>query len=130
MAAIFPLLWRRAWNIYLPTVLGFKYFLVLLLISNIAIDEEGIFRLSGSALDIERMRVKADQGLELNFNGMNSDALYPPVCNSLYLSSFSHCIGVPYHNVSGIFKLFIRSLPVPLVTYELHNAFLNATSIS
>lgn len=70
-----------------------------------AIEEEGIFRLSGSANDIEKMRKKADQGLELTFHG------------------------IPYHNVSGIFKMFIRNLPVPIVTFELYNAFLAATSM-
>jgi len=65
-----------------------------------AIDEEGIFRLSGSANDIEKMKIKADQGLELQFHG------------------------IPYHNVSGILKLFMRSLPAPIVTYDLYGLVL------
>lgn len=70
-----------------------------------AIDEEGIFRLSGSALEIEKLRVKADQGIELNYNGM------------------------PYHNVSGVLKLFIRSMPTPFVNFELYDTFLAAVSM-
>lgn len=76
------------------------------IIGNAAIEEEGIFRLSGSANDIEKMKQKADQGLELNF------------------------YGIPYHNVTGIFKLFIRSMPVPVVSFELYHAFLAAASKS
>eukprot|EP00026_Physarum_polycephalum_P001139 Phypoly_transcript_01140.p1 GENE.Phypoly_transcript_01140~~Phypoly_transcript_01140.p1 ORF type:complete len:1157 (+),score=266.27 Phypoly_transcript_01140:117-3587(+) len=70
-----------------------------------AIDEEGIFRLSGSTNDIEKMRVKVDQGLELAF------------------------YGIPYHNVSGLFKLFMRSLPAPIVPYDLYGLVLGAAKM-
>jgi len=71
-------------------------------IENSGIDNEGIFRLSGSAIDIEKMKDLFDSGKSVDFYGKDC------------------------HAVAGIFKLFLRELPEPLMTLELYNKWLEA----
>ena len=61
--------------------------------------EEGIFRLSGSAKEIETIRKKLDLGSPVSFSGLS------------------------VHSVSGLTKLWIRKLPEPLLTFQLYDGF-------
>lgn len=66
---------------------------------------EGIFRLSGSALHIRHMRMKIDLGEEVSFKPDNNE-----------------CADI--HVVAGLLKLWVRSLPDPLMTSAAHADFL------
>jgi len=68
---------------------------------------EGVFRISGSADKINQMKEEIDKG--------HSVDLYQ--------------IPNP-HTVSGLYKLYLRSLPEPLLTYELYDEFLEAGDIT
>eukprot|EP01105_Mastigella_eilhardi_P012459 TRINITY_DN284_c2_g1_i2.p1 TRINITY_DN284_c2_g1~~TRINITY_DN284_c2_g1_i2.p1 ORF type:complete len:1139 (-),score=310.24 TRINITY_DN284_c2_g1_i2:66-3368(-) len=69
-------------------------------LEQMALDEEGIFRLSASSKVIDAVHKQLDCGdVNVSFEGMNC------------------------HVVAGIFKLFIRSLPEPLLTFALYQQF-------
>lgn len=69
-----------------------------------ALNEEGIFRLSGSARDIETLRRKIDKKVTISFED------------------------VSVHSISGLVKLWIRKLPEPLMTWDLYDQFTNLNS--
>ncbi|KAJ2518597.1 hypothetical protein H4217_003228 [Coemansia sp. RSA 1939] len=73
------------------------------------LEEIGIYRVSGAAADVSRLRQM-----------FNSD----PESIDLSHSDF-HDINV----VSGVMKQFLRELPEPLMTYGLYDGFINAASI-
>ncbi|KAJ2552472.1 hypothetical protein EV175_003297, partial [Coemansia sp. RSA 1933] len=73
------------------------------------LEEIGIYRVSGAAADVSRLR--------LLFN-TDPDAI------DLSWSDFQD-INV----VSGVMKQFLRELPEPLMTYNLYDGFINAASI-
>eukprot|EP01105_Mastigella_eilhardi_P006567 TRINITY_DN1809_c1_g2_i1.p2 TRINITY_DN1809_c1_g2~~TRINITY_DN1809_c1_g2_i1.p2 ORF type:complete len:574 (+),score=147.43 TRINITY_DN1809_c1_g2_i1:2072-3793(+) len=71
-----------------------------------ALEEEGIFRLSASSKVVEQIHNQIDCGEEVSFEGMNC------------------------HVVAGVLKLFIRSLPEPLLTFPLYDKFKSCTEFS
>eukprot|EP01119_Soliformovum_irregulare_P021109 TRINITY_DN6971_c0_g2_i1.p1 TRINITY_DN6971_c0_g2~~TRINITY_DN6971_c0_g2_i1.p1 ORF type:complete len:753 (+),score=275.78 TRINITY_DN6971_c0_g2_i1:22-2259(+) len=74
-------------------------------ISENALDVVGIFRLSGSALQIEEYKQSFDRGERPDLSKEGDP----------------HCI-------SGLLKLYLRSLPEPLFTYALYDNFIAAQS--
>ncbi|PRP88153.1 rho GTPase-activating protein 24-like [Planoprotostelium fungivorum] len=83
---------------------------------NYALDTEGIFRMSGSAGEIETYRHHFDKGKSVNF-GTPAHSRDPQDPNP----------PVDPHVVAGLLKLYLRELPEPLITYELYDAFLTVT---
>ncbi|PIA19734.1 RhoGAP-domain-containing protein, partial [Coemansia reversa NRRL 1564] len=73
------------------------------------LEEVGIYRVSGAAADVSRLRTL--------FN-IDPDAV------DLGSGGF-HDINV----VSGVIKQFLRELPEPLMTFNLYDGFINAASI-
>ncbi|GBP00581.1 N-chimaerin [Eumeta japonica] len=71
------------------------------------LDSEGLYRVSGFADEIEALKLAFDR------DGEAAD-----------LSVYSN-INV----IAGTLKLYLRLLPVPLVTYEVHPKFIQATNI-
>ncbi|KJE95981.1 hypothetical protein CAOG_06359 [Capsaspora owczarzaki ATCC 30864] len=67
------------------------------------LDKEGIFRLSGTASQIQALKVRFDQG-----ENVNLDEVHDP------------------HVVSGLLKLFLREMPEPLLTFALFDSFVAA----
>jgi len=67
---------------------------------------EGIFRISGSADKINQMKEEFDKGHTVDLYQIPNP-----------------------HTVSGLFKLYLRSLPEPLLTYEQYDDFLEAGDI-
>jgi hypothetical protein len=68
-----------------------------------ALDLEGLFRISASNKEMDEIRAKLDTGQPVQFGTFNG------------------------HVVAGILKLWIRSLPEPLLTFQLHDEFSSAT---
>lgn len=68
-----------------------------------AMDEEGLFRIGGSASKIKKMKSAFDAGVAY----LLEDDRDP-------------------HNVAGVLKSYLRSLPEPLLTYELYNDWMEA----
>jgi len=68
---------------------------------------EGIFRLSGSAVLIQEYKQRFDNGEDVSFEN-ESDP----------------------HAVSGLFKLYFRELPEPVMTWEQYDNFIIAESIA
>jgi len=66
-----------------------------------AISQEGIFRIPGVANTIDEYKYRMDKGEVVNIREEND------------------C-----HTIAGLFKLFIRNLPEPLLTFALYNDFL------
>lgn len=64
---------------------------------------EGIFRLSGSAVLIQEYKQRFDNGEDVSFEN-ESDP----------------------HAVSGLFKLYFRELPEPVMTWEQYDNFIIA----
>lgn len=74
---------------------------------NKALDVVGIFRLSGSAVQIAEYRKILDKGGKID----------------LPQESDPHC-------VAGLLKLYLRELPEPLCTYDLYDQFIAASSMN
>jgi len=72
---------------------------------NSYVTEEGLFRISGSMLKIEKMRTKLDNGESLNISTDSPD--YGP------------------HEVAGLLKMFFRKLPEPLFSVKRYRAYLD-----
>ena len=68
-----------------------------------ALDVEGIFRLSGSAVLIQEYKQKFDAGEDVSFENENDP-----------------------HAVAGLFKLYFRELPAPVMTWEHYDDFIIA----
>lgn len=68
----------------------------------IGFDQEGIYRLSGSALHLQIFRDVFDKGEVPNFAGYNADA----------------------HVVAGLLKLFLREMADPVVPFVLYSKFM------
>ena len=64
---------------------------------------EGIFRLSGRATQIEKLRDQLDQGRKVFFSG-----------------------AMDVHSVANLFKQWLRELPEPILTWELYDEFIAA----
>jgi len=62
---------------------------------------EGIFRLSGSVTLINELKTNVDKGNAVDLASVNDP-----------------------HAVAGLLKMFLRELPEPLCTFELHEKFL------
>eukprot|EP01114_Cavostelium_apophysatum_P010623 TRINITY_DN2457_c0_g3_i1.p1 TRINITY_DN2457_c0_g3~~TRINITY_DN2457_c0_g3_i1.p1 ORF type:complete len:1191 (-),score=436.75 TRINITY_DN2457_c0_g3_i1:57-3629(-) len=68
-------------------------------------DNEGIFRLSGSAIEIEKMKDIYDSGSQPEMDGKDC------------------------HAIAGLFKLWLRELPEPLLTYDLYSTWVALSNI-
>jgi len=85
-----------------------KFFMnALQFLETYAMDEEGLFRLSGSVEVIKALRKDIDQGKEVDFQKF---------------------VKAP-HNVTGLVKLFLREFPVPLLTFDSYDDFLDVVSM-
>eukprot|EP01133_Synstelium_polycarpum_P013853 gene13853-16337_t len=69
-----------------------------------AMKEEGIFRICGSSLEIKAMKQQIDAGQPIQFT---PDRI---------------------HTFAGVFKLYFRELPEPVLTFEKYDAFLSIAS--
>lgn len=72
--------------------------------------QEGLFRLSGNFTKIQEIQEKLDNcnnNSNSNSSGIKSIKLGPADC----------------HNVTSLFKLFLRSLPEPLMTFALYDGW-------
>ena len=67
---------------------------------------EGIFRLSGRATQIDKLRTQLDQGKKVFFSE-----------------------DMDVHSVATLFKQWLRELPEPLLTWRLYKDFIGATRI-
>jgi hypothetical protein len=72
------------------------------------VNESGIFRVPGHALEIERIKKMLDSGESPDFENLE-------IISKL-------------HSVAGAIKLYIRDLPEPLLTYEKFDAFIEVAS--
>ncbi|GFY40809.1 rho GTPase-activating protein 44 [Trichonephila inaurata madagascariensis] len=68
-----------------------------------AMEEEGLFRIGGSMIKIKKMKSAFDAG----FHHLIEEERDP-------------------HNVAGVLKLYLRSLPEPLLTYQLYDQWMEA----
>eukprot|EP01090_Pellita_catalonica_P009498 TRINITY_DN2058_c0_g1_i1.p1 TRINITY_DN2058_c0_g1~~TRINITY_DN2058_c0_g1_i1.p1 ORF type:complete len:383 (+),score=78.58 TRINITY_DN2058_c0_g1_i1:36-1184(+) len=75
-----------------------------------ALDEEGIFRRSGSAALTRQLKAKYEKGKIVNLNATNGRK-------------------IDCHSVAGVLILFFRQLPNPLLTFELYECFISATDV-
>jgi len=67
-----------------------------------ALNLEGLFRISGNSTDIDKYKYQIDKGDVVDFRTENDP-----------------------HTLAGLFKLYIRNLPDPLLTHDLYNDFLS-----
>ncbi|XP_065053861.1 N-chimaerin-like [Rhopilema esculentum] len=72
--------------------------------------QEGIYRISGFADDVENLK-----------NTIDKDGSVPDLSEK----SFSDI-----HVISGVLKLYFRSLPIPLITFETYGIFISASKIT
>ncbi|GIY23114.1 hypothetical protein CEXT_108872 [Caerostris extrusa] len=70
-----------------------------------AMEEEGLFRIGGSMIKIKKMKSAFDAG----FHHLIEEERDP-------------------HNVAGILKLYLRTLPEPLLTYQLYDQWMEAAA--
>ncbi|KAI1824469.1 hypothetical protein F4861DRAFT_254934 [Xylaria intraflava] len=75
-----------------------------------AVEEEGIFRLSGSNVLIKQLRERFNQEGDINL--LTDDTYYD------------------IHAVASLLKLYLRELPTTILTRELHNQFITVTEIA
>lgn len=66
---------------------------------------EGIFRLSGSARDIDKMKDQLDRGKGMELDGQDC------------------------HAIAGLLKLWLREMPEPLLTYDLYDNWIACASM-
>eukprot|EP00026_Physarum_polycephalum_P005224 Phypoly_transcript_05255.p1 GENE.Phypoly_transcript_05255~~Phypoly_transcript_05255.p1 ORF type:complete len:563 (+),score=75.83 Phypoly_transcript_05255:228-1916(+) len=71
-----------------------------------AMNEEGIFRISGSFSQVKEIKQKVDEGQDIS------------------------CDTYDIHSISGVLKLYLRELPVPLFTYENYTKLIELSAIS
>src|SRR4051794_26784652 len=87
----------------------------------ILVDEVGIFRLSGNKGEIESLRRQIDEGDETQVI-----RTYPLTLSAKPVDFES----ILDHNVAaGLFKLYFRELPEPLLTYKLYKPLLHTLGI-
>ena len=89
----------------------------------------GIYRISGTLVKVNKLKEKLDKGRKFPVIRKRS----PPRANQeiadldsvdLEADEWSGDI----NNVASVLKLWLRELPEPLMTYELHSGFLEAAS--
>ncbi len=71
-------------------------------------NEPGLFRVPGHALEIERIKKLLDNGETPDFSNME-------IMNKV-------------HSVGGALKMYFRDLPEPLLTYDKFDAFIEVAS--
>jgi len=71
------------------------------------VDAEGLFRLSGSVDDVNRLKASFNSGSPIDFTGVSNP-----------------------HTISNLLKLFFRELPDPLLTYSRYEKFLSVAKES
>lgn len=68
-----------------------------------SLDTEGIFRLSGSQTQIDKLKAEFNAGVQVDLRSIADP-----------------------HTVTGLLKLYFRELPEPLMTYDLYESFVTA----
>lgn len=74
----------------------------------LGLDIEGLYRVSGSVEEIELLKARFESDWEQT---------------ELYLNSFEDI-----HVITGALKLYFRSLPIPLITFDSYPSFISAIS--
>lgn len=69
-------------------------------------NEEGLFRISGSSSKIKKLKNAFDAGI-VNIEEYYRDA----------------------HTIAGVLKCYLRELPEPLLTFELYEEWINASKL-
>ncbi len=78
------------------------------MIQFLGLDAEGLYRVSGFADDIEALKARFESDWEQT---------------ELYIKSFEDI-----HVITGVLKLYFRSLPIPLITFDAYPSFISAIS--
>lgn len=68
-----------------------------------SMETEGVFRLSGSQTQIDKLKAEFNAGVQVDLK---------PIADP--------------HTVTGLLKLYLRELPEPLMTYDLYESFVTA----
>ena len=79
---------------------------------------DGLFRVSGSAVEIQQLKKDYESG---NFTSIKLKLTSEGKSNPL-----EKCNNV--HNVSGLFKLYLRELPEPVFPLECYVSLINSQS--
>jgi len=75
-------------------------------LDNNSLEAEGLFRMSGDAVEMRELQQQIDEGKDINF---------------------SNCLSL--HSISGLLKKYFRELPEPLFTNALYSKFLETAAI-
>jgi RhoGAP domain len=97
------MLWVSGSRRFSPCSFYFSLVLLFPMLPLVALSTEGVFRLSGSAKDIEDYRAAYDRGDYVNVDPEPD-----------------------HHTVAGVLKLYLRELGEPLLTFDLFHEFLAA----
>jgi hypothetical protein len=90
---------------------------------------QGIYRLSGTMTKVNKLREKLDRGAcSAPWAGacVNGRALLDLMAVDLDAEEWASDI----NNVASVLKLWLRELPEPLLTFQLHAKFIDAASTS
>jgi Rho GTPase-activating protein RGD1 len=98
-------------------------------IERYGIQTQGIYRISGTTSKVANLRQRLDKGLSISY--MERVVSYSRVYNSSDLEAVD--LDAPewsgdIHNVTSVLKMWLRELPDPLLTYNLHQGFMEAAS--
>lgn len=72
-----------------------------------AIESEGLYRVSGFSDAIEELRLAFDRGDNVDFNEFKYNDI---------------------HIICSLLKLYLRQLPIPLITFEVYNKLIESLS--
>lgn len=96
------------------------------------LEEEGIFRLSGSLPQIEYYRNMFNKGIRFDFGkpaALRSEIDPDPAIDPHTVAgTLRRRLSASVLTSSGLLKLYLRELPEPLIPYELYDPFINTFS--
>jgi len=81
---------------------------------------EGLFRLSPSKQDLDKMKAQIDKGL------VSISSMLLHISNTDGVANFTGCDA---HCVAGVIKSFFRELAEPLMTFDLYDRFVDAMGL-
>jgi len=74
-----------------------------------AIESEGLYRVSGFSDAIDELRLAFDRGENVNFNEFKYNDI---------------------HIICSLLKLYLRQLPIPLITFDVYNRLIDSFNLS